>query len=169
MYIRRIVVRKVEEYRLLSVGVWCVATERYSVRDGVKWELLLAAVLQKLTLCYSFLAVCVFFSKVCILRSDTTFKIGQTKRVIPCSRSLYYIFTRARVHVCACARLRVRACVCVIYDMPTDIKKVTHSVLCCGLICGCTDFTNGSVCCVVLACVCRLHLPENNSHLIPSI
>lgn len=99
------------------------------------------------------------FPKVCILRSDATFKIGQTKRVIPCSRSSYYTF--------ACARVRVR--VCGIYDMPTDIQKVTHSVLCCSLICGCTDFTTGSVCFIVLACVCRLHLRENNSHLIPSI
>ena len=59
--------------------------------------------------------------------------------------------------------------VCGIYDMPTDIQKVKHSVLCFSLIGGCTDFTTGSVCFVVLASVCRLYLPENYSHLIPSI
>lgn len=39
------------------------------------------------------------FPKVCILRSDGTFNIGQTKRVIPCSHSvlLYIIYLRACV------------------------------------------------------------------------
>ena len=92
MYVHRTVVRKVKECRLLSLGVWCsVATQRYVVRDGIKWELLVEAVLQKLTLCYLFLAVCLF-PKVCMLWSD-----GQTKCVL-LAVILYIIY----ICVCVC-------------------------------------------------------------------
>jgi hypothetical protein len=108
-------------------------------------------VLLKFAFCrYSFLTVSFF------LAFDATFlKLGRRN-----SRSLYiYIYIYIYVCVCVCVCVTIRTCLRM-------FSKVMHSLVCCP-ISGSTDFTSGSVCFVVVVCICRLYLPENYSHLLP--